>query len=84
MKGRNLFDTRLRLLTDSAHRELKMASQLYNSIVGGHERVKIGTGDEMRKVERDIMVPKVMKERSMEICNEYVEGLSCNYDINYI
>ena len=39
---------------------------------GGY--VKVGTGDELRKVELDVMIPKIVKERAMKLCGEYVQG----------
>ena len=39
---------------------------------GGH--VKMGIGDELRKVELDVMIPKIVKERAMKLCGEYVQG----------
>lgn len=37
--------------------------------------VKVGKGDELRHVERDVIIPKIMKQRAMKLCNEYVQGL---------
>ena len=36
--------------------------------------VKVGDGDDLRKVEKDVLVPKIMKQRAMERCSEYVKG----------
>ena len=36
--------------------------------------IKIAEGNELRKVERDVLVPKIMKERAMEKCSDYVKG----------
>ena len=38
--------------------------------------VKIGKGEELRHVERDVIIPKIMKEHAMKLCSEYVKGLS--------
>ena len=37
--------------------------------------VKVGDGREMRKVEEDVLVPKIMKKHAMERCSEHVKGL---------
>lgn len=36
--------------------------------------VKLGEGDELRHVERDVIIPKIMKARAMKLCSEYVQG----------
>ncbi len=37
--------------------------------------VKVGDGRDLRKVEEDVLVPKIMKKHAMERCSEYVKGL---------
>ena len=42
---------------------------------GSNKIVKVGEGSELRKVEEDVLVPRIMKRRAMEKCSEYVKGL---------
>ena len=42
---------------------------------GGRRIIKVGEGDDLRKVEKDVLVPKIMKEKSMERCREFVKGI---------
>ena len=41
---------------------------------GGGGYVKLGKGEELRHVERDVIIPKIMKENAMRLCSEYVQG----------
>jgi hypothetical protein len=36
--------------------------------------IKVAEGDDLRKVERDVLIPKIMKERAMERCSQYKRG----------
>ena len=39
--------------------------------------------DGLRTVERDVLIPKMMRERAMQLCGEYVRGESHNIGSNY-
>ena len=43
---------------------------------GGRRIIKVGEGDDLRKVEKDVLVPKIMKEKSMDRCREFVKGIN--------
>ena len=50
----------------------------------GSRIIKVGEGNELRKVEKDVLIPKIMKEKAMERCSEYVQGTdsnTCNVDM---
>lgn len=38
--------------------------------------VKMGEGSELRKVEKDVLIPKIMKKHAMERCSDYVKGVA--------
>ncbi len=36
--------------------------------------VKVGEGSDLRKVEEDVLIPRIMKKHAMERCSEHVKG----------
>lgn len=40
----------------------------------GAGMVKYPVGDDLRKVEMNVLIPKIMKERAKERCSHYVKG----------
>ena len=49
----------------------------------GNSIIKVGEGNELRKVEKDVLIPKIMKEKAMQRCSEYVQGTDSNNTHNY-
>ena len=39
--------------------------------------------DHLRKVERDVLIPKKLRTLGMQLCAEYVEGILSNRIINH-
>ena len=43
-------------------------------MAGSNKLIKVAEGEDLRKVERDVLIPKIMKNRAMERCSDYVKG----------
>lgn len=50
----------------------------------GSRIIKVGEGNELRKVEKDVLIPKIMKEKAMQRCSEYVQGTDSNTQIIFL
>ena len=59
------------------------------SSLGSNKIIKVGEGKDLRKVEEDVLIPRIMKKHAMERCSEHVKGwrmpqLNNNYLANFL